>query len=235
MILSAHQPYFAPYAGFFYKVLLSDVFVILDDVQFPRGTTWISRNRFKSRQGTLWVTIPVWKKGLGLQKISEVRICHEGRWRKKSLESLKVAYDRAPYFHEHLDFLEQMFSETFKRLLDLNLATLYYLLKALHMDTPLVRASEIKTTSTGTMRLIEICRAMGAGRFLAQSAAAKYLEKNRFLDAGIDLFFCKPPTPVYPQLWGDFISNLSVFDLLFNCGLKAHDILFQGKSNRSKI
>jgi len=58
-------------------VYRSDVFVILDNVQFPRATTWITRNRFKNDQGTLWMSIPVWKKGLGLQKLNEVRICHD--------------------------------------------------------------------------------------------------------------------------------------------------------------
>ncbi|MBW1702349.1 MAG: WbqC family protein [Deltaproteobacteria bacterium] len=33
-----------------------------------------------------------------------------------------------------------------------------------------------------------------------------------------------------PQLWGPFIPNLSAFDLVFNCGPKAHTIL-----NRSRI
>lgn len=229
MILSAHQPYFAPYGGFFQKAHLSDVLVLLDEVQFPRGTTWITRNRFKSHQGTLWITIPVWKKGLGLQSINRVRIFQEGRWRKKHLESLKTAYDRAPYFLEHLDFLEQLFSERFEHLVHLNMAALEYLMKALCIDTRLVLLSEIPAPSTGTMRLIEVCRATGASQFLAQSAAAKFLDHKPFQDAGIELILCKPSSPVYPQLWGDFLPNLSVLDLLFNFGPKAHDILFGGK------
>lgn len=71
MILSTSQPYFSPFPGFFLKAFLSDIFVILDEVQFPMGTTWLTRNRFKNDQGTLWMTVPVWKKGLGLQKINE--------------------------------------------------------------------------------------------------------------------------------------------------------------------
>ena len=69
MILSTAQPYFAPFPEFFYKAYLSDIFVILDRVQFPRGTTWMTRNRFKNDQGVLWLTVPVLKKGLGLQRI----------------------------------------------------------------------------------------------------------------------------------------------------------------------
>ena len=106
MIISASRPYFAPFPGFFSRLHLADVCVILDSVQFPRGTTWITRNRFKNDQGTLWMTIPVWKKGLGLQNIDEVRICREGSWPRKYPASLKQAYAHAPYLHEHLQFIE---------------------------------------------------------------------------------------------------------------------------------
>lgn len=225
MILSAHQPYFAPFPGFFYKILRSDLFVILDDVQFPRGTTWISRNRFKSPQGFLWITIPVWKKGLGLQKISEIRICHEGRWAKKHLESLRTAYKNAPYLSEHMDLLGEMFSDRNEKLIDLNLSVIYYLMKTLGIGTQTVLLSELHVSSTGNRRLVELCRKTGATQFLVQAPAKKFIDETLFMDAGVELKFFNPPTPVYPQLWGDFLANLSILDLLLNCGPKARDIL----------
>jgi hypothetical protein len=228
IILSVHQPYFAPYPGFFCKASLSDVFVLLDEVQFAQGTTWVSRNRFKNHQGTLWMTIPVWKKGLGLQKINEVRICHEGRWHKKHLESLRTAYGNAPYFTDHALFVKEMFSEKFERLIDLNEMVLDYLMKVLQVNTRILRLSELGVAATGTPRLVETCRILGASRFLAQRAAQKYLDEKLFQEAGVELSFFNPPAPVYPQLWGDFLPNLSVFDLVFNCGPKARDILLGG-------
>jgi hypothetical protein len=225
MILSAAQPYFAPFPGFFYKARLSDVFIILDEVQFPRGTTWITRNRFKNHQGTLWITIPVWKKGLGLQPINGVNISREGRWEKKHLESLKNAYARAPYFPDHAAFIERMFSEPFERLLDLNMAIMTYLWQHLKIQTDIALLSDLGISETGDGRLIQICKAMGASRFLAQRAAKKYLDITRFREAGVALDFVTPPSLVYPQLWGDFIPNLSAFDLVLNCGPKASDIM----------
>jgi hypothetical protein len=225
VILSAHQPYFAPFPGFFYKAFLSDLFVILDDVQFPQGTTWISRNRFKSHQGALWITVPVWKKGMGLQKISEVRICHEGRWAKKHLESLKTAYRKAPYLSEHLGFLDEMFSEKNEKLMDLNLALIHYLMKALDIQAKTVLLSDLNVPSSGSRRLVDVCKKLGAGQFIAQTPAKKFIDEKLFLDAGVELSFFNPPAPIYPQLWGDFIANLSVFDLVLTCGPKAHDIL----------
>ena len=225
VVISTNQPYFSPYPAFFYKAHLSDILVILDEVQFPQGTTWITRNRFKNHQGTLWMTVPVWKKGLGLQKIGEVRICHEGRWAKKHLESLKTAYGKTPYFREHLSFMEEMFSPTDEKLIDLNLKIIRYLMKYLGMDTKVVLLSELGIESMGDQLLLDICKKMGISRFLAQSAAQKYLNVNLIQEEGIELKFFKPPSLVYPQLWGDFIPNLSTFDLIFNCGPKAHDIL----------
>lgn len=225
MILSANQPYFFPYPGFFYKAHLSDTFVILDTVQFPQGTTWMSRNRFKSHQGTLWLTVPVWKKGLGLQRINRVKICHEGRWARKHVESLKSAYEKAPYFEDHLEFVERVFSSNIEKIADLNLQIIRYLMDQLRIATKLVLLSELGIEARGDRLLIELCQKLGASHFLAQKGAKKYLNETLFQEGGIKLEYFGPPSPVYPQLWGSFISNLSTFDLMFNCGQKARDIL----------
>ena len=151
MIISAHQPYFCPYPGFFYKALLSDILVILDEVQFPQRTTWIRRNRFKNDQGTLWMTIPVWKKGLGRQQINQVRVCYEGRWARKHPESLKSFYVNAPYLGDHLGFIEKIFSSRFEKLIDLNLAIIRYLFDCMQIETRLVLLSELGVKAQATL------------------------------------------------------------------------------------
>ena len=230
MIVSTYQPFFAPFSGFFLKAHLSDMMVILNNVQFPQRTTWITRNRFKNDQGTLWITIPVWRKGLGLQRINKVKIYPEGNWRKKHLASLKRFYANAPYLREHLDFVVEIFSERFEKLIDLNMSIIYYLKKHLMIDTPLTLLSDLGIEGKGNELLIKICRKIGSSDYLAQRSAEKYLDKDLFSSAGINLNFFTPTSPVYPQLWGKFIHNLSAFDLLFNCGPKSHEILFLEKS-----
>lgn len=225
MIVSTYQPFFAPFPGFFFKARLSDTMVILDDVQFPQRTTWMTRNRFKNDQGTLWITIPVWRKGLGLQKIREVKICPERDWRRKHLASLKHSYANAPYFKEHSDAVLGIFSEGFEKLIDLNMGIIQYLKEHLMIDTPIVLQSALGIKGKGNELLIEICRSIGSSEYLALRCAEKYLDQGLFSRAGIRLNFFTPPTPIYPQLWGEFIHNLSALDLLFNCGPKSHEIL----------
>ena len=227
MIVSTSRPYFAPFPGFFYQAHLSDIFVILDNVQFPRGTTWITRNRFKNDQGTMWMTIPVWKKGLGLQSIEEVRVCREKRQSLKHLQSLKHAYANAPYFTEHLLFLEKLFSSGYDRLIDFNMAIIGHLMLNLGVDTEIRRLSELNVRAGGERLLIEICRFFDASTYLAPAAAGSHLHADLFGKAGIELRYVGYRSCVYPQLWGNFIADLSAFDLLFNCGYKARDILFR--------
>jgi hypothetical protein len=231
MIVSANQPLFAPFPGFFSKAYLSDTMVILDDVQFPRGFTWITRNRFKNDGGTLWITIPVWRKSLGLQRINEVTIYPEGTWRNKHLISLQTSYAHAPYLSDHVGFLADIFSGQFELLIDLNMSIIRYLQTHLLIDTPLLMLSELGIRGKGTELLVEICRKTGATGYLAQRSAEKYLDKALFSAAGITLHLFDPPAPVYPQLWGEFIRNLSTFDLLLNCGPKSNDILFSHQAS----
>ncbi len=232
MILSTHQPYFCPYPGFFFKAMESDIFVLLDSVQFPRGTTWISRNRFKNDQGTLWLTIPVYKKGLGLQRIDRVRICYDGNWTGKHRESIRVAYGRSPYLEEHWPLMDRVFSGNYETLVELNLEVIGYVAHLLGVRAEILRLSELEIHTRGTALILEICRTLGADRYLTQASAAKYLDTSLFEKAGIVLESFQPPSPVYPQLWGDFIPNLSVLDLLFNCGPKSREILLRASKTR---
>ena len=228
MIISAYQPFFAPFSGFFLKAHLSDIMVILDDVQFPQRTTWLTRNRFKNDQGVLWISIPVWRKGLGLQPINKVKICQEGRWRNKHLASLRSSYSNAPYFDEHVGFIERMFSDSFESLIELNMCVITYLKKKLMIDTQLVLLSALGVKGKGNELLINICKALKSSDYLAQNNAEKYLNQELFSSSGIKLHFFTQPSPIYPQLWGEFIHNLSAFDILFNCGKKGHEILCLG-------
>ena len=225
MILSTSQPYFAPYPGFFLKAQLSDCLVILDGVQFPRKTTWISRNRFKNDQGTLWLTIPVRKKGLGFQKIKDVRIVYAANWPQKFKRSFRHAYARAPYREEYTGLVERALARMPRYLLDLNLEIITALFDCLRIDTRLVLMSELGVSGKGVPLILDICDALGADRYLVQSSARAYYDPADFSAAGIGLTaFSKPPF-VYPQLWGDFIANLSVFDMLFTCGPRTRDII----------
>ncbi len=225
MIVTTHQPIFLPWPGFFYKALRADAMVLLDDVQFPLGRGWMTRNRLKSEQGELWLTVPVWKKGRGKQIIPNVEICEEVSWRDKHLRGLRQQYANAPYREDTLPAIEAIYARDHARLLDLNLDLIRFLWHALDIKSQLVLQSEIGVTGQGTDLLVSICKTMNADTYVAFPIVEKYLEPDKFRANGIKLDFVRFHPPVYPQLWGDFRYNLSALDLLLNCGPKGLDII----------
>jgi len=234
MIVSAARPYFCPYPGYFARILASDVFVVLDDVQFPRGSTWITRNRFKNDQGELWMSIPVRKKGLGLQKIRDVRICREERWRRKHLDSLRQAYLHAPYRDEHMGAFEAALSGGHEGILELDLELITHVLQELDSRTRVVRMSEMGVQGTGTGLIAGICRSLGASCYLAQESSTRWLDGALLEKAGIEVCTFHPQAFIYPQLWGPFLANLSIFDLLFTCSPKAREWLAPQVTKRNR-
>jgi hypothetical protein len=225
VIITTHQPIFLPWPGFFSKTLHADVMVLLDEVQFPHGGTWMTRNRLKSHQGEVWLTVPVWKKGRGDQVIRNVEICYETDWRKKHLRTIHEQYANAPYIYDALPQLEKIYGKEHLRLLDFNSEIIHFFWNAISIKTQLLKQSDLGVSGKGDSLLIDLCKRLGADEYAAFPAVEKYLETKKFNDAGIKLDFIRYTPPVYPQLWGDFRQNLSALDLVLNCLPKANEIL----------
>ena len=62
MIVSCHQPNYLPWPGFFHKILKSDVHVILDTNQLPRGKDFVVRNKIKIDDDFKWLRVGVLEK-----------------------------------------------------------------------------------------------------------------------------------------------------------------------------
>jgi len=225
VIVACHQPNFLPWIGFFYKALLADLVVLLDDVQFARGFTWVNRNRLKCDQGELWLTVPVKKKGRGLQKISDVEVVDEGNWPRRFFQGISQNYAHAPYFAEHSAFLKDLMQMRWRKLVDLNVAAIYYLAGSLGIGNKVVLQSSLQIQSQGSELLVKITKETGADVYLTPLVSKKYVDEILFAQQGITIQFFKFIPSVYPQLWGEFIYNLSALDLLLNCGGKSLEVI----------
>ena len=230
MIVACHQPNFLPWTGFFTKALLADALILLDDVQLARGFTWMNRNRLKYDRGELWLTVPIRKKGRGLQKINEVEVFNEGNWPHKHLQSIMQNYAHAPYLSDHLSFLKEIYQHKWKKLVDLNFTVLSYLRGALGIEKEFMLQSDLGVQDRGTELLVELCKRVGADGYLSSLVSKKYLDEALFEGNGIPVDYFSFVPPVYHQLWGDFIPNLSALDLLLNCGRESLAIIKRGVS-----
>lgn len=226
MIVAIHQPQYLPWLGYFDKMDQADVFVLLDNVQFKKNE-WQNRNRIKTARGWQWITVPVLHHFPS--PLMEIRINQDVPWERKHLQALATNYSRAPYFQKHKDFFVETYSQRWERLVDINMHVIRYMARALGINTPLVLASELPTVEDPTERLIIICRHLKAKAYLSGRDGARYMQTYRFAEEGIRLLFQDFHHPVYPQLYSDFVPQLSAIDLLFNCGRASLEILRQGR------
>ena len=83
MIVSINQPAYLPWLGYFHRIAVSDLHVVLDHVQFEKNS-FTNRNKVRTASGTPWLTVPVRSKGrFGDLAINEVDIA-DGRWTAKA-------------------------------------------------------------------------------------------------------------------------------------------------------
>jgi hypothetical protein len=225
MMVSIHQPAYLPWLGYFARIAASDVHVVLDHVQFEKNS-FINRNRVRAAQGACWLTVPVQTKGrFGRLPISAVRIDNSRDWRKQHWRTLAQSYSRSPHFAEHAAFFERIYARRWERLIDLCTEINAYLLRALHIDTPLRQASALGASGVKDDLVLALCRACGATAYLSGVWGRDYLRVERFASAGVAVRFQDYVHPVYPQRGTAFEPNLSVVDLLFECGPASGDIL----------
>jgi hypothetical protein len=212
------QSAYIPWIGLFDLVSQCDEYVIFDSVQFAKRH-WHNRNKIKTSNGVRWLTIPVASKSRFLQTIDEVEIAQpwaESRWR-----ALEEAYRHAPYFSEVAARVRPLYEKVDgERLLTrVNEALLRTLVDLLGLSVKITRDREYDPQGKGTERLVDICRKVGASRYLSGPSARAYLDPNAFTVAAIGVdWMTYGPYAEYPQLHGPFEVGVSVLDPLFHLG-----------------
>lgn len=229
MIVTIHQPEYLPWLGFFDRIGKSDVFVILDDAQYNKDR-FTNRNKIKTSQGWQWLTVPV-KGREHLKKTNEVEIENNINWQNNHWKAIQINYSRTPYFKEYSDFFEEVFKKQWKLIADLDNYLIKGIMDILGIRTRIEKSSLLEVTGRATERLVKICQKLGADTYLTgpgwtESGTPHHLEVKKFEEAKIKVVFQEFSHPIYPQMFEkiDFISHLSIIDLLFNCGPKSLEI-----------
>jgi hypothetical protein len=228
MILAVHQPQYIPWLGYFDKIRKSDAFVFLDKVQY-KGREFQNRNKIRTKDGWIWLSVPVVAKGLGRQEIYDVKVDNSFGWQKEHLASLRAWYGRSEFFEKHFPFFEELYGKEWESLSDLSVSIIMYMLKELSISTPLYFESKLDIKSKKTDRIIEICGKLKADTYLSGIGGKEYLEEGRFAEAGLKLAYQEFKHPVYRQQFmkdkDDFIPYMSTLDLLFNEGPRSKELL----------
>ncbi len=212
------QSNYIPWKGYFDIMADVDDFVLLDDVQFTRRD-WRNRNKIKTPQGLIWLTVPVQSKGRYEQSIAETLI-DGSDWAAKHLRSLQANYAKAPFFGEIMPLLEPAYRGVEgQSLSQLNRTFIDIVASYLGLETKVHSSADFDLPREPSERLLSICKALGASTYLSGPAAKDYLDTDLFARAGISVEWAAySKYPTYPQLWGEFEHQVSILDVMFNLG-----------------
>ncbi len=223
-VIAVHQLNYLPWIGYFYKMFYADIFVLFDNAQYTKGAV-SNRNRIKTSTGTMFLTVPVRVSKGHLQKLNQIEVVMEEKWQHRHWKTIKTFYNRAHFFKLYESEFEKIYKrEKWASLAELNETLIILIRDLLGIKTHLVRASDVMTN--GKVNNLTLCKALGASCYLSGDGSQGYLVEEEFIDEEITVEYVNFKHPdKYPQLYSGFIPNLSVIDLLFNCGSESLRII----------
>ncbi|GFM35157.1 WbqC family protein [Desulfovibrio subterraneus] len=219
------QPRFLPALNYFQRMEICDCFVFLDTVQYS-PSDWENRNKIKTPLGAQWVTVPVKNSGHGM-RIFDTEIENKHNWRSKILKTLRQNYSKAPFYTYCMPYLEECFSQDWYKLVDLNMHLIDFACRTLDISCEFVFSSELNVDGSGEALLINLCKNLGADKYISGSLGRNYITKRNWDDEGIELCYHDFEPYEYPQIYGEFLPWLCFVDLFMNCGPKSKDYFFK--------
>lgn len=228
MKIAIMQPYFFPYIGYFQLINSVDKFVIYDDVNFIKKG-WINRNNILVNKKSYLFSIPLQNASQN-KTINDINISDLDQWKITFLKTINSSYKKAPFYNDVFPIIEKIIN--FKQL---NLASyiqfsIQSLCDYLKIKTQIKISSEIIKNNEfkGENKIIDICIQMNATEYINPIGGIELYNKKNFINNNIELYFIKSENIVYDQFKNEFISSLSIIDIMmFNHPDKINNMLDQ--------
>ena len=239
MICAVMQPTYFPWCGYFDLIDSVDTFVFLDDVKLEKSG-WQVRNQIKSASGALMLSQSVkLPNGRMETMINQAELDFNHPWTKKHLKSIYNNYRKSACFDSVYPYIESLILSEEHMLSTFNISLIKSISSKLGIETNFVLSSEMSGAGgVKDDRLADICNRLEASQYLSPVGSAAYLEQHTPGGAisreGIELYYHQFEHPVYKQMFGEFLSHLSILDVLFNCGFEDSLALIRSGRKRKK-
>lgn len=197
--VSIHQPHYLIWLGLLDKIARSDLYVLLDNVQFSKRG-FQHRTQYSTKSGNKYLSLPVKSKGVQCEntKIKDILIADEKKI-KKHYTTLCHRYSKTPGWPLIKDKIDHIYSEKHKTLVEINQALLDLTLTCYQVSTPVIRASELKVEGNKSELILSILKNVNANIYLSGNGARRYMDHSLFADANITIRYQKFEHPQYDQ------------------------------------
>ncbi len=233
--IAINQPTFLPWIGWFDLLDQTDIFVILDDVQFSKQS-WQQRNRIKTDKGLELIIVPV--KNKKNQTILEVEILNNS-FEKKIIKSVLTNYKKSKYFDKYFKEFSYIIKKSIEEgnLSKLNINLIKWFIEILNIKKKIFYSSEIDVKGKRSEYIAKICQYFNCNLYVSPIGAKTYIsqEKYQFAKRNIEVKFQNYAHPLYSQLFKPFIPYASILDLVFNEGQNSYSIMISGRKKLLSI
>jgi len=216
MKIGIMQPYFFPYIGYFQLIAAVDIFIVYDNIKYTKKG-WINRNRMLQNGKDAMFSLPL-KNDSDTLDVCERELAMDFN-SYKLLNQLKGAYRRAPYFEQVFPLVESIVRYEDKNLFRFLHNSIVAICKNLVIDTEIRVSSEIVIDHSlkNQDKVLALCEALGASTYVNAIGGMELYTKEAFLGKGIELKFIKSKPFEYAQYGNEFVSWLSIIDvMMFN-------------------
>ena len=226
IIYSCHQPNFLPWIGYFHKIINSDIFILLDNVQYTKNSV-ANRNKLKGLQGEQFITVPISKRISNSSFFSyNEAVFAQKKWYEKPIKTITQNYSKSKHFEKYKNVIfDILMMDNF---CEMNISFIKFIIKEYKIETEILLMSQIdKMDCNKNDLLISIGKYLNANIYLSGNGARSYNDEKKFNENAIKIIYQEFEHPIYNQLYSPFTPFLSILDLLFNEGEKGKYFLLE--------
>lgn len=210
------QPYFFPYIGYFQLIAAVDLFIVYDNIKYTKKG-WINRNRMLQNGNDVMFSLPL-KRDSDYMDVRDRALALDFN-RDKLLSQFKGAYQRAPYFAQTFPLIERIVQYEDTNLFRFLYHSIAKTCEHLGITTEIRISSDIAIDHElkNQDKVLALCKAVGASTYVNAIGGMELYSKGVFREKGIDLKFIQSKPFDYPQFGDEFVSWLSIIDvMMFN-------------------
>jgi hypothetical protein len=252
--LAIMQPYFFPYIGAYQLIYEVDKYIIYGLVNY-KNDGWFHKNRLiEVNRGPFYFYVQMIDSSIH-KKFYEIKINPDKKWRNKLIKTIEHNYRNSFYYEETVYLINNIIFSDYNDLLHFNANSIIQICKHLDINTEIlickneyedleqnldiqygnkINSSNCRSydIERKTARIIKICQREGASAYINPIGGQSLYSEKIFKEYGIELHFLKTRGIKYNQKWNNFEPNMSILDVLMNCGkektkdfLKEYDIV----------
>jgi len=227
MIVSIHQPNFFPWMGFFDKINRSDQFIFLTSSTRSKNDKYLTRTKVLNNAKSQYLSVPLGVKHKQIS-IKQLMMPADNRWKVKILNIIKESYRSSNYFDEVYDNIEELLMCEYEYFSDYSINIIKFLISKFNIDTELHIDTDFNQDfGVSNQRNISLCKKVGGDIYLSGSGAKVYNDNKLYSENSLELIYQDYVAPTYVQMSNEFISGLSIIDVLFNCGFERTEKLLK--------